>query len=127
MGLVGHFPENELFVYFRWLIQDFSRSASLFFGKPLPQKVFLNIAWGGIYNYCCAFGPRQVILRSCLFFLPLRFFCCFTDFMLYFFFSFCLSSFVCLLILCFGLFFVRLLFVSLFVLLTCFFVWYFFD
>ena len=30
MGLVGHFPENELFVYFTWLIRDFSRSASLF-------------------------------------------------------------------------------------------------
>ena len=30
MGLVGHFSENELFVYFRWLIQDLSRSASLF-------------------------------------------------------------------------------------------------
>ena len=90
--------------------EDFSRSAAparnvqILSGKPLPRKVFLNIAWGGIYNYCCAFGPRQVILRSCLFFLPLRFFCCFTDFMLRFFFSFCLSSFVCLLILFFGLF-----------------------
>ena len=31
-------------------------------------------------------------------------FCCVTDFMLRFFFSFCLSSFVCLLILFFGLF-----------------------
>ena len=30
MGLVGDFSENELFIYFRWLIQDFSRSASLF-------------------------------------------------------------------------------------------------
>ena len=30
MGLVGDFPENDLFIYFRWLIQDFSRSASLF-------------------------------------------------------------------------------------------------
>ena len=34
MGLVGDFSENDLFVYFRWLIQDFSRSASLFL---LPQ------------------------------------------------------------------------------------------
>ena len=30
MGLVGHFSENDVFIYFRWLIQDFSRSASLF-------------------------------------------------------------------------------------------------
>ena len=35
MGLVGHFPENDLFVYFRWLIQDFSRSASLFLLPPI--------------------------------------------------------------------------------------------
>ena len=76
-----------------------ARNVQILSGKPLPRKVFLNIAWSGIYNYCCAFGPRQVILRSCLFFLPLRFFCCFTDFRLRFFFSFCLSSFGCLLIL----------------------------
>ena len=36
MGLVGDFSENELFVYFRWLIQDFSRSASLF----LLRRIF---------------------------------------------------------------------------------------
>ena len=30
MGVVGDFPENDLFIYFRWLIHDFSRSASLF-------------------------------------------------------------------------------------------------
>ena len=35
MGLVGHFSENDLFVYFRWLIQDFSRSASLFSLPPI--------------------------------------------------------------------------------------------
>ena len=35
MGLVGHFPENDLFIYFRWLIQDFSRSASLFLLPPI--------------------------------------------------------------------------------------------
>ena len=108
---LGQMPKVMIFMVSGLLRPDLSRifhwalrQRAMFSGKPLPRKVFLNIAWGGIYNYCCAFGPRQVILRSCLFFLPLRFFCCFTDFMLRFFFSFCLSSFVCLLILFFGLF-----------------------
>ena len=30
MGLVGDFLENDVFVYFRWLIQDFSRSVNSF-------------------------------------------------------------------------------------------------
>ena len=30
MGLVRDSSENELFVYFRWLIQDFSRSVNSF-------------------------------------------------------------------------------------------------
>ena len=81
---------------------------------------------GGIYNYCWAFGPRQVILRSCLFFILLCFLLRYwlhASFLL-----FVLPFFVCLFIdFIFWLVFVRLLFVSLFVLLTCFFVWYFFD
>ena len=41
MGLVGHFSENELFIYFRWLIQDFSRSASLFLlPRIFPDTLF---------------------------------------------------------------------------------------
>ena len=38
MGLVGDFPENDLFIYFRWLIQDFSRCVSLF----LLSRVFTD-------------------------------------------------------------------------------------
>ena len=30
MGLVGDFSENEVFVYVRWLIQNFSRSVNSF-------------------------------------------------------------------------------------------------
>ena len=106
---------------------DFWSSPARFKGKPLPRKVFLNIAWGGIYNYCCAFGPRQVILRSCSFLSPSSFFL-----LLYWlhasFLLFVLPFFVCSFIDCiFWLVFVMLLFVSLFVLLTCFLVWYFFD
>ena len=43
MGLVGEFPENDVFVYFRWLIQDFSRSASLFsLPRIFPDTLFHN-------------------------------------------------------------------------------------
>ena len=43
MGLVGHFPGNELFVYFTWLFQDFSRSASLFLLRRIfPDTLYHN-------------------------------------------------------------------------------------
>ena len=43
MGLVGDFPENDLFIYFRWLIQDFSRSASLFsLSRIFPDTLYHN-------------------------------------------------------------------------------------
>ena len=43
MGLVGQFSENELFIYFRLLIQDFSRSASLFLlPRIFPDTLFHN-------------------------------------------------------------------------------------
>ena len=43
MGLVGDFPENDLFIYFRWLIQDFSRSASLFLlPRIFPDTLYHN-------------------------------------------------------------------------------------
>ena len=29
-----------------------ARNVQILSGKPLPRKVFLNIAWGVIYNYC---------------------------------------------------------------------------
>ena len=43
MGLVGHFPENELFIYFRWLIQDFSRSVNSFeLSRIFPDTLYHN-------------------------------------------------------------------------------------
>ena len=43
MGLVGHFSENELFVYFRWLIQDFSRSVNSFeLSRIFPDTLYHN-------------------------------------------------------------------------------------
>ena len=43
MGLVGDFPENDLFVYFRWLIQDFSRSVNSFeLSRIFPDTLYHN-------------------------------------------------------------------------------------
>ena len=40
MGLVGDFSENDLFIYFRWLIRDFSRAASLYLlPRILPDSL----------------------------------------------------------------------------------------
>ena len=41
MGLVGHFPENDLFIYFRLLIQDFSRSVNSFeLSRIFPDTLY---------------------------------------------------------------------------------------
>ena len=43
MGLVGHFPENDLFIYLRWLIQDFSRSVNSFeLSRIFPDTLYHN-------------------------------------------------------------------------------------
>ena len=43
MGLVGHFPENDVFIYFRWLIQDFSRSVNSFeLSRIFPDTLYHN-------------------------------------------------------------------------------------
>ena len=43
MGLVGDFSENELFIYFRWLIQDFSRSVNSFeLSRIFPDTLYHN-------------------------------------------------------------------------------------
>ena len=43
MGLVGHFSENELFVYFRWLVEDFSRSVNSFeLSRIFPDTLYHN-------------------------------------------------------------------------------------
>ena len=43
MGLVGDFSENDLFVYFRWLIQYFSRSVNSFeLSRTFPDTLSDN-------------------------------------------------------------------------------------
>ena len=43
MGLVGHFPENDVFIYFRWLTQDFSRSVNSFeLSRIFPDTLYHN-------------------------------------------------------------------------------------
>ena len=43
MGLAGHFPENDVFIYFRWLIQDFSRSVNSFeLFRIFPDTLYHN-------------------------------------------------------------------------------------
>ena len=43
MGLVGDFLENEIFVYFRWLIEDFSRSVNSFeLSRIFPDTLYHN-------------------------------------------------------------------------------------
>ena len=41
MGLVRDFSKNDLFVYFRWLIQDFSRSVNSFeLSRIFPDTLY---------------------------------------------------------------------------------------
>ena len=43
MGLVGDFSENDLFIYFRWFIQDFSRSVNSFeLSRIFPDTLYHN-------------------------------------------------------------------------------------
>ena len=43
MGLVGRCPENDVFIYFRWLIQDFSRSVNSFeLSRIFPDTLYHN-------------------------------------------------------------------------------------
>ena len=43
MGLVGDFSENEIFIYCKWLIQDFSRSVNSFeLSRIFPDTLYHN-------------------------------------------------------------------------------------
>ena len=43
MGLVRNFPENNVLIYFRWLIQDFSRSVNSFeLSRIFPDTLYHN-------------------------------------------------------------------------------------
>ena len=48
MGLASHFPENDVFIYFRWLIQKFSRSVNSFeLSRIFPDSLYHSGSDGG--------------------------------------------------------------------------------